>query len=511
LLAKLYSAGIYGIEGFLITVECNVTKDLPHFDIVGLPDASVKEARERIRSAIESSGYFFGDPAITINLAPADLKKSGSAYDLPMTIGILSGMGITHTEEDMCFFGEMALSGDIKPIRGALSMTLAAREGGKKRIFVPAANAAEASAVDGVSVYGISSLKQLLDFLNGNTFLQPEIFDRQIFERQSASYDIDFADVKGQQTVKRALEISAAGGHNLLMIGPPGSGKSMLAHRLPTILPPLTFEEAIEITKIYSISGLLPDGQSLITQRPFRSPHHTASAVSLSGGGQIPMPGEISLSQYGVLFMDELPEYGKNVTEILRQPLENKEIAISRAAGRFVFPTDFMLVCAMNPCRCGYFGSTVRKCTCSLTERKKYISKVSGPLLDRIDIEVEVPAVTYQDMNRTDTSESSQSIRERVIKAREFAQQRYQRNGEKIRVNSDLSPMQIRKYCRLNDAASKILELAFERMGLSARGYDRILRVSRTIADLDGRADLNEGDVAQALQFRSLDRKYWGQ
>ena len=351
----------------------------------------------------------------------------------------------------------------------------------------------------------------MLDFLNGNTVLQPEIFDRQIFERQLVNYGIDFSDVKGQQTVKRALEISAAGGHNLLMIGPPGSGKSMLAHRLPTILPPLTFEEAIEITKIYSISGLLPDGQSLITQRPFRSPHHTASAVSLSGGGQVPMPGEISLAQYGVLFMDELPEYGKNVTEILRQPLENKEIAISRAAGRFVFPTDFMLICAMNPCRCGYFGSTVRKCTCSLTERKKYISKVSGPLLDRIDIEVEVPAVTYQDMNRTDTSESSESIRERVIKAREFAHQRYQQNGEKIRVNSDLSPMQIRKYCRLNDAASKILELAFERMGLSARGYDRILRVSRTIADLDGRADLNEGDVAQALQFRSLDRKYWGQ
>ncbi|NLB15447.1 MAG: YifB family Mg chelatase-like AAA ATPase [Clostridiales bacterium] len=511
MLAKLYSAGIYGIEGFLITVECNVTKDLPHFDIVGLPDASVKEARERIRSAIESSGYFFGDPAITINLAPADLKKSGSAYDLPMTISILCGMGITHTDEDMCFFGEMALSGETKPIRGALSMTLAAREAGKKRIFVSAANAAEASAVDGVSVYGISSLKQLLDFLNGNTVLQPEIFDRQIFERQLVNYGIDFSDVKGQQTVKRALEISAAGGHNLLMIGPPGSGKSMLAHRLPTILPPLTFEEAIEITKIYSISGLLPDGQSLITQRPFRSPHHTASAVSLSGGGQVPMPGEISLAQYGVLFMDELPEYGKNVTEILRQPLENKEIAISRAAGRFVFPTDFMLICAMNPCRCGYFGSTVRKCTCSLTERKKYISKVSGPLLDRIDIEVEVPAVTYQDMNRTDTSESSESIRERVIKAREFAQQRYQQNGEKIRVNSDLSPMQIRKYCRLNDAASKILELAFERMGLSARGYDRILRVSRTIADLDGRADLNEGDVAQALQFRSLDRKYWGQ
>ena len=510
MLSRLYSAGLLGIDGYLVTVECSVNSQLPHFDIVGLPDASVKEARERIRSSIESSGLVFGDPSITVNLAPADMKKSGSAYDLPMTLGILCGMGVTSVAEDMCFFGEMALSGEIKPVRGALCMAMAAKNAGKKRIFVPKANAAEAAAVDGVDIYGVSSLRQLLGHLSGESPIPPEVFDKELFEEQSLIYDIDFSDVKGQQTVKRALEIAAAGAHNVLLIGPPGSGKSMLARRIPTILPPLTFDESIEITKIYSISGLLTEKTPLITRRPFRSPHHTASAAALSGGGTTPMPGEISLAQYGVLFMDELPEYAKNVTEILRQPLEDRQIAISRATGRYVFPSDFMLVCAMNPCRCGYFGSSVRQCTCSEIDRKRYLSKLSGPLLDRIDIQIEVPAVTYKDMTSRSEEESSDEIRRRVIAARRFAAERYAAAGEKVLANADLTPMQIRRWCALGDEASSLMAAAFERLGMSARGHDRILRVARTIADLDRREEISADDIAQALQFRSLDKKYWG-
>ena len=499
--SSIRSLGVSGIGGYGVSVEVYISNGMPGFDIVGLPDTAVKEARERVRAAIKNNGFRFPVSRLTVNLAPADTKKVGTVYDLPILIGILSASGdIDFPGNDTAFIGELSLVGELRPVTGALPMALAAGRDGVKRIFVPEANAAEAAFAESVEVYPVKDVQQLIKHLRGE-----ETIGRAVpaMPAQNEHTMPDFADVKGQENVKRALEIAAAGGHNILIVGPPGAGKSMLAKRLSGILPDMSREEMIQSTEIHSVAGLTSTDNPIINQRPFRSPHHTVSAAALTGGGTVPRPGEISLAHNGVLFLDELPEFHKDALEVLRQPLEDGQVTVSRVAGSVTYPSSFMLVCAMNPCKCGWYGHPSGRCRCSENDVRRYHSRISGPLLDRIDIIIEVPALEYEELRRRSPAESSSGVKKRVDAARSIQRKRFADDGSMC--NARMGSRELREYCALDEESGELMKAAFSAMNLSARSYDRILRVARTIADMDGEENISAAHIAEAIQYRTYD------